>query len=344
MSAKGASGRVRIAVDAMGGDFAPGEVVRGAIQAARDLNVEVVLTGPKAEVEAEMNRADLAGLPVRLVEAAERIQDGEQPAVAVLKKPNSSMAVAARLVKEGQADAMVSAGATGAVMVCALQYLGTLPGIERPVAGGPFLGLSSKTVLLDLGANVGCQPYQMVNFAVVGCVYARSFMGIENPTVGLLNVGAEEGKGTDFVKEAYGLLKSSGLNFIGNVEGMDIPFGRANVVLCDGFVGNILIKFSEGVGRTVRKWLGSELKDKVAAEDLQNTADKLYTLMSPAVVMGGGPLLGVNGVASIAHGASRAAQIAGTIRQTARAVETGFVDTLRRELEKVQQTLPSQET
>ena len=343
MDAASASRKIRIAVDAMGGDFAPGEIVSGAVQAARDLNVEIILTGPRAEVEAEMQKADLAGLQVSLVEATQRIEDGEQPAVAVMKKPQSSMAVAARLVKEGQADAMVSAGSTGAVMVCALQYLGTLPGIERPVAGGPFLGLAPKTLLLDLGANVGCYPYQMVNFAVVGSVYARKFMGIENPTVGLLNVGAEEGKGTDFTKEAYGLLKKSGVNFIGNVEGMDIPFGKANVVLCDGFVGNILIKYSEGVGRTVKGWLGEALKDKVAADDLKKVTDKLYLLLSPAVVMGGGPLLGVNGVASIAHGASRAGQIAGTIRQTKQAVESGFVDALREELGKVQKTLPPEE-
>jgi len=333
------SQRVMVAVDAMGGDFAPAEIVSGAVQAARDLGVEIILTGPRAEVESEMSEVDITNLPVRLVEASEKIVDGEQPAIAVMRKPNSSMAVATRLVKEGEADAMISAGSTGAVMVCALQYLGTLPGIERPVAGGPFLGLSPKTVVLDLGANVGCQPYQMVNFAVIGSVYARSFLGIDNPTVGLLNVGAEEGKGDDFAKEAYPLMKKSGLNFIGNVEGMDIVSGKVNVIVCDGFVGNILVKFCEGLGRAVNHWLAGELKEKLSPADLESVTSKLYRLMSPGVVMGGGPLLGVDGVAAIAHGASRAPQIVGTIKQAMLAVESKFVATLRAELEKVQKTI-----
>lgn len=333
------SQRVRVAVDAMGGDFAPAEVVSGSVQAARDLGVEIMLTGPRAEVESEMSKIDITNLPVRLVEASEAIVDGEQPAIAVMRKPDSSMAVAARLVKEGEADAMISAGSTGAVMVCALQYLGTLPGIERPVAGGPFLGLSPETVVLDLGANVGCQPYQMVNFAVIGSVYARSFLGIDNPTVGLLNVGAEEGKGDDFAKEAYPLMKKSGLNFIGNVEGMDIVFGKANVIVCDGFVGNILVKFCEGLGRAVNHWLTGELKEKLSPADLESVTNKLYRLMSPGVAMGGGPLWGVDGVAAVAHGSSRAPQIVGAIKQAKLAVESKFVDTLRAELEKVQKTI-----
>jgi glycerol-3-phosphate acyltransferase PlsX len=224
-------------------------------------------------------------------------------------------------------------------MVCALQYPGTLPGIERPVAGGPFLGLAPNMVLLDLGANVGCQPYQLVNFAVAGSVYARSFLGIEKPTVGLLNVGAEEGKGNEQAKEAYPLLQKSGLNFIGNVEGMDIVSGRANVVICDGFVGNILVKFCEGLGKAVKGWLEGGLKAKLPPEELEEITKRLYRLMSPGVVMGGGPLWGVDGVAAIAHGRSRAPQIAGTIKQAVLAVESRFVDTLRVELEKAQKTI-----
>jgi len=337
MGESGNTGKMmRVAVDAMGGDFAPGEVVSGAVQAARDLGVEIILVGPEAEVKGELNKIDIANLPVSTIEATEVIVDGEQPAIAVMRKPNNSMAVATRLVKEGKADAVISAGSTGAVMVCALQYLGALPGIERPVAGGTFLGLAPRTVLLDLGANVGCLPYQLVNFAVAGSVYAKSFLGIENPTIGLLNVGAEEGKGNDLAKEAYPLLKKSGLNFIGNVEGMDIAFGKADVIVCDGFVGNILLKFCEGLGRMVNRWLAEELKDNLSPEDLERVTKKLYGLMSPGVTMGGGPLWGVDGVAAIAHGSSRAPQIVGTIKQAKLAVENKFVDTLRAELEKAQ--------
>ena len=165
------------------------------------------------------------------------------------------MAVATKLVKEGAADAVVSAGSTGAFMVNTYQHLGTLPGIERPIIGGAFLKLAPNTFLLDMGANVNCQAIELLKFAVLGSVVVKKFHGIDNPSVGLLNVGAEEGKGNAVVKEAYGLLRDSGLNFVGNVEGMDIPEGKANVVVCDGFVGNILLKFSEGLGRGVNRFL-----------------------------------------------------------------------------------------
>ncbi|MDY6918082.1 MAG: phosphate acyltransferase PlsX [Chloroflexota bacterium] len=343
MAESGEGKRTRIAIDAMGGDYAPGEVVRGAVDAARELEVDVLLVGVKGDIERELGGLDVSGLPVSVVEATDLIRDGEEPAFAVLRKPNSPVAVAARLVKEGEADAMVSAGSTGACMVAALRYLGTLPGIDRPMAGGAFLGLAPNTVVLDLGANVGCQPYHMVNFAAAGTVFARVFLGIESPTVGLLNVGVEEGKGNEQAKEAYSLLKNSGLNFIGNVEGMDIPAGKANVVVCDGYVGNIVVKFCEGMARTLAGWLGDELKDAVPKEQVDAVTGKLVRLMSPGTVMGGGPLWGVNGVACVAHGASRAPQIVGTVGQAKRALESGFVDRLRSELERAQASMSSQQ-
>jgi glycerol-3-phosphate acyltransferase PlsX len=332
-------GKLTIAVDAVGGDFAPVEIVKGAIQAARELGVAIIFTGPVKEVEKEISKHDTSGLQVSIVDASDVIRDGEEPAFAVMRRPNNSVAVATRLVKEGKADAVASAGNTGASMVCALQYLGTLPGIDRPMACGAFLSLAPNTVVLDLGANVGIKPYQLVNFAVAGSVYARIFHGIDNPTIGLLNVGAEEGKGNELAREAYTLLKKSGLNFMGNVEGMDIVFGKANVIVCDGFVGNVLVKYSEGLGHALSRWLGKELKDAIPAGTLEKTSQKLYRLLSPAVAMGGGPLVGVNGVASVAHGNSRAAQIVGTIKNTKMAVESGFVDKLRTELEKIQKSI-----
>ncbi len=332
-------GKLTIAVDAMGGDFAPVEIVKGAIQAARELGVAIIFTGPVKEVEKEISNYDTSGLQISVVDASDVIRDGEEPAFAVLRRPNNSVAVATRLVKEGKAAAVASAGNTGASMVCALQYLGTLPGIERPVACGAFLGLAPNTVVLDLGANVGIKPYQLVNFAVAGSIFATMFHGIENPTIGLLNIGAEEGKGNELAKEAFPLLKKSGLNFIGNVEGMDIVFGKANVIVCDGFVGNVLVKYSEGLGHALGRWLGKDLKDALPAETLEKTSQKLYRLLSPAVALGGGPLVGVNGVASVAHGNSRAAQIVGTIKTTKMAVENNFVGKLRAELEKIQKSI-----
>ncbi len=327
---------VRIAVDAVGGDYAPEEVVKGAVQAARELEVEIILAGPETEVRREFDKLDTAGLPIRLVDASEVIKDGEQPVIAVMRKPNSSVAIATKLVQSGEADAMVSAGSTGACMVCAMQYLGTLPGIDRPMAGGPFLQLSPKTSVFDMGVNVYCQPDQLVNFAVAGCVFARAFLGIENPTVGLLNVGSEEGKGNQLAKEAYPLLQKSGLNFIGNVEGTDIPKGKANVIVCDGFVGNILLKFCEGLGETVSDWLTQELKGSLPEAELEKVTTRLWGLMSPGAVLGGAPLWGVDGVVMVCHGNSRAHQIAYTIKEAKACVETGFIDLLRGELEKAQ--------
>jgi len=334
--------RIRIAVDSMGGDYAPEEIVKGSVEAARNLDVAITLVGTRDTIEAELAKLDVSGLPISIVEANEIIKDGEEPAFAVMRKPDSSVALAARMVKSGEVDAMISAGSTGAVMVAGLQYVGALPGIERPMAGGAFLQLAPSTVVLDLGANVGCQPYHLVDFAVAGTVYVNTFLGIDNPTVGLLNVGTEEGKGNDMAKEAYLLLKKSGLNFIGNVEGMDIPLGSANVIVCDGFIGNILIKFCEGLGQVVSKWIGAEFKDKLDEAEVEKSTAKLYQLMSPGVAIGGGPLWGVDGVVAIAHGSSRATQIAGTINQAKIAVESGFIKQLSTELNKVKERISTQ--
>lgn len=327
---------VRIAVDAMGGDYAPAETVKGAIQAAREMAVEVIVVGPQADMEREFSKHDTAGLPIRIVNASELIMDGEHPVLAVMSKPDSSVSVATKLVKSGDADGMVSAGSTGACMVCAMKFLGMLPGIDRPMAGGPFLQLAPETSVFDMGANVYCQPEQVVNFAVAGCVFTKSFLGIENPTVGLLNVGAEAGKGNQLAKEAYPLLEKSGLNFIGNVEGMDIPNGKANVIVCDGFVGNILLKFCEGLGSSVRDWLLKELSGSLEQEKLEATTDKLWKLMSPGAVLGGGPLWGVDGLVMVCHGSSLADQIAYTIKEAKSCAEMGFIDLLRTDLVKAQ--------
>ncbi len=327
--------QIRIAVDAMGGDYAPGEIVRGAVQAAGDLGLEIILVGLKAEIESELNGTDFTNLPVRLVEASEAIKDGEDPIMAALRKTDSSVAVATRLVKESEADAVVSAGATGATAVCAYRYLGTLPGVDRPMAGGAFLRLAPDTVVLDLGANVGCQPSHLVSFAAAGSIYAKIFHGIDNPTVGLLNIGTEEGKGNEVVKEAYSLLKNSGLNFIGNVEGMDIPKGKANVIVCDGFIGNIMLKLCEGLSEAVCHWLSQELEDKLSPEDSKNITSELYKLISSSMERGG-LLWGIDGVVGMAHGNSQAQQIIGTIQCAKEAIESGFVDQLRSELERIQ--------
>jgi phosphate acyltransferase len=331
-----------IAVDAMGGDYAPAEIVEGAVRAVEEIGVKIILVGTKATIEAELAKYD-TGKTISIIDAPDIIKDGEEPAFAVMRKRNNSIAVATRLVKDGEADAVVSAGSTGACMVCALQYLGTLPGIERPIAGGAVLGLAPNTVLMDLGANVGVKPYQLLNFGIAGSIYAKIFHGIDNPAVGILNVGAEEGKGNEQVKQAYPLFKNSGLNFLGNVEGMDIVTGKVNVIVCDGFVGNILIKYNEGLVRVLNRFIEKEMKGTVPDDALQGLTEKLFRMLSSAVAVGGGPLVGVNGIFSVAHGNSHVPQIIGTIKNTRTALESGFVEKLREGLEKAQATTPSED-
>ncbi len=326
--------KVRVALDGMGGDYAPAELVSGAARAARELGVEVLITGLKADLEAELSKHQINDSLVKIVEATEVVKDGENPIIAAMRKPNSSMAIATKLVKDGKADAVISAGSTGTFMVNAYKQLGTLPGIDRPIVGGAFLKLAPDTFLLDMGANVGCQASDLLKFAVAGSVFVKKFHGIDNPTVGLLNVGAEEGKGNEVVKEAYNLLKESGLNFVGNVEGMDIPDGKANVIVCDGFIGNILLKFSEGLARGVNRFLSQELAGKLPQPAVEAIGTKLMRLISTPDTTGGGPIWGINGVAIVCHGASRADHICAAIGEAKLAAETDFIGTLRMELQK----------
>ena len=326
---------VRVAVDAMGGDYAPGEIVKGGVLAAEE--TEVILVGPVDTIEAELAKQNAMHLPIRCVQADEVIADGEPPAMSLRQKPNASVAVAARLVRAGEADAMLSAGSTGALVASALQILGASEGIDRPVAGGPILGFAPKTVILDAGGNVDCKPHHLLSFAIVGCVYAQKMLGVTNPTVALLNVGAEEGKGNELVRESYPLFVESGLNFIGNIEGNDIPYGRANVIVCDGFVGNILLKFTEGLGESVSRWLRTSLGGRLPPSDIESLCDELVSLTNVADTFGGGPLLGINGVAVVMHGHSRAPQVVRGILQAKMAVESGLVATLSSELARIRE-------
>ncbi len=330
---------MKIAVDAMGGDHAPAEIVRGAVAGSRQFGVDILLVGPKDQLERELASTDLAGASLEIVHTDQWLAEGEHPGYALRQKRQASVFVAARLVKEGKADAMLSAGPTGGVTVAAMMLLGTIEEMSRPVVGGPFLGFAPETVLLDLGANVDCQPYQLVDFAIIGAVYAEKMMGISHPTVAILSVGAEEGKGNQQVLEAYSLLKQSGLNFIGNVEGYDIPLGRANVIVCDGFVGNILVKFTENLGKTTCRWLQERLAGKLAADELEVLTGELLRQTSAADATGGGPLWAVDGVVCVAHGRSRAPEIAMTVGQARAAVEKDLVGAFKRELAAARQRL-----
>lgn len=328
--------RVRIAVDAMGGDYAPGEIVKGAVAAAEKGDVEPVLVGPLNILEAELAKYSVSGLPISCVNADNFIKEEENPALVVRRNPQSSIAVAARMVKEGEADGLLGATATGSLITSALQSIGMIDGIARPVIGGVLSGLAPRTAIFDLGVNMDCKPQHLLTFAIIGTVYARMFLDIPNPTVALLNVGREEGKGNRVVKEAYALLKESGLNFIGNVEGNGVLAGDANVIVCDAFVGNAIMKLCEGSIGAMGNYFKSRMKSHPLIGRLLK--GKIKGLLKSLVLSdsaGGGLIWGIDGVVLKIHGHSQAAEVTTKLGQAGLAVERGMVGCLKTELSKM---------
>lgn len=335
---------IKIAVDAMGGDFAPEEIVRGSVLGAKEHGVGIILVGPQERIQPELTRHNTSGLDIEIVHTDEYLVEGEPPAYALRKKRNASIMVATRLVKEGRAAAVVGVGPTGGVFASALQVLGLLEGLSRPVIGGPFLGFAPQTMMIDLGVNADCRPDQLLDFGIIGMVYARKYMNISNPTVALLSNGREEGKGNAVVKEAYRLFKMSGLNFIGNVEGNDIVYGRANVIICDGFMGNVVIKFCEGLGTAVAQWIKEKLEGRLPEGEIAEVVTALKQATNSADTAGGGPLWGVNGVVCKAHGRSKAPEVARAIATAKHMVETDLVGTLKSELAAIRSRINAPNT
>ena len=336
------NGKVRVAVDAMGGDYAPEEIVKGAVLAARKDDVEILLVGTTTILEKELAKYKLTnGSSINVIEASDVIKENESPVDVIRRKPNCSVAVAAKMVKSGEADALLSAGSTAAAAISAIQFMGMVEGVYRPALVGSLGSFAPNTVMVDLGANVDCKPHQFLAFAIAGSVYAKRFLNISDPKIALLSMGSEESKGSDAVREAYTLLKHSGLNFIGNIEGSDILSGRANVIVCDGFVGNVLLKFYESIGGYAQVWTEQKLKKY---PPLRALARLLFKSLFPATKIsretekqGGGILWGVDGVVKIAHGASRAPNIANAIESAKEAVKAGVVESLKSELAKFNQ-------
>ncbi len=321
----------RVAVDAMGGDFAPTEIVEGALTGARRHNVHVILVGDPDAIRSELNRLGLPPDSVPIVPSKGSITEGEHPVRALRKNPQASVAVATGLVKAGKADAMISLGSTGGAMASAALGLGLLPGVERPCVGGPFVSLAPHTAILDVGSNIDCRPQQLMSFAIMGCVFARKFFGIPNPTVGLLSVGKEEGKGNRQVLEAYPIFKESALNFVGNVEGSDILSNKTNVIVCDGFVGNVLLKFAESLGGSAASFLQDELRGKLPDSDLQRLSESLYDLTNRSRKTSG-PLFGVNGNVIVGHGASKSWEVAGAVETAKLCVQMDLANGIKQEL------------
>lgn len=333
----GAKPRIKIAIDAMGGDYAPGEIVKGAVAAAeKNDDIEVILVGPTNTVAAELAKYDISRLHVRYVNSDDFIQEEEHPALAARRKPNSSIAVAIKMVKAREADALVAATATGAIVTSAIQFLGMIDGIDRPVLGGPLTSIAPNTVIMDLGVNVDCKPEHLLNFAIIGSVYARLFLNIANPTVALLNIGKEEGKGNKLARETYPLLQKSGLNFIGNVEGNGIFAGQANVIVCDAFVGNTLFKFMEGGAEMIGNYFKSKAKSyPMLSQLLKGKVKDLVASLALPDSAGGGLIWGVDGIVMKMHGHSRAPDVTIKIAQAKMVVERDVVSCLKSELAKI---------
>jgi len=315
---------MRIALDAMGTDEAPASEIAGALQALEDESedLQIVLVGDR-----EMVAQGLREFPqalrdrIEVVHAPDRILPGESPAQAVRRRPDSSIVTGIRLQKEGSVDAFISAGSTGAIMAASLIFLRPLPGVARPAIGTMLPTAGRPTLMLDAGANVDCRPQHLLQFAHLGVIYAQDLMEQERPRVGLLNIGEEPGKGDERTVEAYKLLVDSGLHFVGNIEGRDIIRGGCDVLVCDGFVGNVLLKFYESVAEFTIELLTHEM-DRVGTHmNLQ----KVFRVLDYAEY-GGAPLLGVNGVSIVCHGKSPPKAIRNAIAVARQAVRSGMVN------------------
>ena len=325
---------MKIALDAVGGDHGLTPNIDGAVQAANAFGVELVLVGPEMAIRAELSSRGIGPGDARfeVVDAPDVVGMDEEPASACRAKPRSSIMVCAELVAAGRAGGMVSAGNSGATMAAVtLWHLKRIPGVLRPAIAVPIPTTKGVTVLLDAGANVDCKPWHLVQFAMMGSLLARHLYGIANPTVGLLTIGEEEGKGNDLAKEAFVQLRASGIDFAGAVEGRDVPAGKTDVVVCDGFVGNVLIKTMEGTAAAVVNLLKAELTSswryKIPALALRGPFSRMKKKMSPDEY-GGAPLVGVNGVVIVSHGSSNARAIAHAVRAAAKTAESGMVAAL----------------
>jgi len=328
---------MRIAIDAMGGDYAPREIIKGALEALTLHNsIEIILVGIEEEIKKYLP-ADLDAKRVSIVPCSEVIGMDEHPATAYRRKKDASITVATRLVKEGKAEAVVSAGSTGAQMVAALFGLGRIAGVDRPAIGTVLPTLQGPKLLLDAGANADCKPDNLVQFARMGQVYARQILGVVVPKVALISNGEEPTKGNELTIKAHELLKeSSGINFIGNIEGRDVLGGKSDVMVCDGFVGNTILKVTEGTAGAIFTLLKEEIS--------KSTRAKLgAALMMPALKglkdrmdyseYGGAPLLGVKGVSIICHGSSKAPAIKNAVRAAKNCVENDFVGSIAQSIE-----------
>ena len=324
----------RVALDVMGGDHAPDEIVQGAIQAAHELGIGVILVGPEPAIRAEMAKQDISGLDLTIEHTDDVIRMDEHPAEAVRSRPRNTLSLCMQLIKDGRASAMVSAGNSGAVVAAALLGLGRIKGIARPALGTVLPTATGKpTLLLDIGATTDCKPTYLAQFALMGSAYMKNVFAVADPKVGLLANGEEDSKGDALVQAAHLLIrdmaKQGGVNFFGNVEGRDIPAGQVDVIVCDGFVGNVALKLSEGLSKmllgTIRAEIYSSPINQIGGLILKGAFNKVRSKLDYEEY-GGAPLLGVKGVVIIGHGSSHAKAIKNALRVARQAADQGLPD------------------
>lgn len=327
---------MRIALDALGGDFGATPNVLGAVQAAKEFGYNIILVGDEKLIKAEL--AQLKAYPqdkISIINAPNVIDMGANPARECRSKKDASVVVCARLVKEGKADAMISAGNSGATMVAALFGLGRIEGVERPAIASPLPTEKGPAVLMDAGANADCDAVNLLQFAIMGSIYSSSAYGVKNPVVGLLSIGEEEGKGNLLIKNTTKYIKRLGLNYFGNIEGRDVHTGMIDVIVCDGFVGNIVLKHAEGLAKSLFNMIKSSLKGHpIAMLGMLVAKPVLRTLKAKTdpEVYGGAPLLGVKGPVLICHGKSGKKAIYNSIKAAAKLVENKAVETIEQKI------------
>ncbi len=329
---------MRIAIDVMGGDNAPRAIIEGSILALKEYGAELYLVGLKDEILKYISEEDKGNPRVNIVEASEIINFDEAPVNAIKHKKDSSLVVGLKLVKDGQCDAFMSAGSTGAFLAGALLKVGRIKGIDRPALSPLIPTAKGCCMIIDVGGNVDCKPRNLQQFAIMGSIYMEKVMGIKNPRVGLLNIGTESSKGNELTKASFDLIKSTSVNFVGNVEARDIINGVCDVCVCDGFVGNVLLKTTEGVAMTMFKLLKDEImksfKTQLGAMLLKSSLRNLKKRFDYTEV-GGAPFLGINGIMIKAHGSSDANAVKNAIRQAKMLYDNKCVDTIMNEISKL---------
>lgn len=329
---------MRVAVDGMGGDNSPEAVVKGSVLAAKEYDASIIIAGPEETIKNELKKYNFESDKIKVVNASEVISPNESPVAAIRKKKDSSINKILRMVKDGEADAAVSAGSTGAFMAGSLFIVGRIKGIDRPAISPIIPGKNNPFMLIDCGANVDCKPVNLVQFALMGKVYFESVLKYENPTIGLINNGAEEEKGNKLTKTVYKLLKDAPINFVGNVEPRDISSGDVNILVCDGFVGNTVLKMYEGVATNIFSMLKKEI--------MSSTRSKIGGLLLKPVVKnfkkkfdyseyGGAPFVGINGICVKAHGSSDAKAFKNAIKQAINIYDNGVIDKIKKSIENI---------